>query len=139
MSTRFGLRKSFRVNARGRGDVGAAHQLLHHVDILIVGFEQRGIGVAEGMEADPFGDASLLRGGLQEAVQQGVRPGRHFALNSLTGKDPILRPGITGFFLPGQQLASGERVDRPRLARSLCLALPWMTGYGVANYIGRVR
>jgi len=37
-----------------------AHQLLHHLDILPIGFEQRGVHVPKGVEAYPFRDSGPL-------------------------------------------------------------------------------
>ena len=43
--------QSLCMNVHCRGDVGGAHQLLHHFDVFPIGFEQRGVRVMEGMEA----------------------------------------------------------------------------------------
>ena len=77
-----------------------AHQLLHYFRILCVGFEQGGIGVAKGLEADPLSDRGLLGYRLENAVQQRIRPRRHFVWGLCTSKDPILQLGIAGFALP---------------------------------------
>src|ERR1700679_537928 len=48
------LGQSLCINVHRRGDIGVMHQLLHYFDVFPIGFEQRGVRVTEGMEADPL-------------------------------------------------------------------------------------
>ena len=71
------------------------------------------------MEADPLCDSGSFCGRLQEAIQKRIGPGRHFALHSFAGEDPVLRLCVASFPLPGEQFGSG-------LVATMIGRIPWM-------------
>ena len=100
------------INVQGRRDVGVAHKLLHHFDVFPIGFEQRGVRVTEGMEADPLRNPGPLRSRLEKSVQQRICPRRHSALNSFAGEDPVVRCGIADVLCRNKRIMDEARTSQ---------------------------
>jgi hypothetical protein len=71
LSLPLGWRQSLCINVHRRGDVGVAHQLLHHFDVFPISFERRGIRVAISIHSRPR--TSLMRSAVVAAMMPMTR------------------------------------------------------------------